>query len=92
MQRYQPGSSRTVFGLAAVFMTAATLAVTVVAPASMAFSSRQVGVQTLASDTQHEPAANVALPTNSVNVVALRRTLLVPVVHSRAQARHGIQS
>jgi hypothetical protein len=92
MERYAPRSSKTIIGFAAAFMTAATLALAVVAPAGMDFSSGQVGVQTLASDAPRTAAVNATSPTTSVEVVALRRTMLVPVVHSSKQAKHGIES
>ena len=50
MINYEPRTPRALVGFAAVFMTAATLAVAVLAPAASDVSSREVTVWTMSSD------------------------------------------
>jgi hypothetical protein len=86
---YEPRTPRALVGFAAVFMTAATLAVAVLAPAASDVGSREVTVWTMSSDSDGA-AANAAAPTTSINVVAVRGTRLVPVVQSRAASKTNL--
>jgi hypothetical protein len=88
MNRYEPRTPRAVFGFAAVFLTAATLAVSVVAPAAMDVGSREVTVLTQTLDAQAKAAANA--PTTSIDVIAVRATRVVPAVPSPA-SKIGLQ-
>jgi hypothetical protein len=92
MNTYKTGTPRALVGLAAAFMTVATLAVAVLAPAAMDSTSRDVSVATTSSASQGAPDAHSGALTTSIDVVALRTTRLVPVVHTRAQFRTDLSS
>ena len=84
MNPYRPRTPRTIFGLAAVALTAGTFALAVAAPAGMACSTEQIGVLTQSSDIT--PVASAAREaTASIDIVAVRGTRLVPVVQWRAR-------
>lgn len=85
MNEYQPRTPRTLLALAAVAMTAATLVLVVFAPASMAFGTREIGVLTQASEAGPVASAASDATTASIDVVAIRATRLVPVVHGRSR-------
>jgi len=85
MNEYQPRTPRTMLALAAVALTAATLVLVVFAPASMAFGTREIGVLTQAPDVRSVASAASDATTASIDVVAIRATRLVPVVHGRAR-------
>ena len=89
---YQPATHRVFAGFAAVFMTAATLAVTVIAPTAMDASSREVSVSTMSSEPQSHASINSGALTTSIDVVAYRTTRLVPVVQTRVQSRNDVAS
>ena len=91
MSQYQPGTSRTIVGLAAAFMTVATLAVAILAPASMHSTTRDVSVASTSRAEQPTSTRSDAL-TTSIEVVALRTTKLVPVVSTRTQFRRDLAS
>jgi hypothetical protein len=82
MQRYESGSPRALFGIFAVAMSAATLALSVLAPAAAQYSARDIGV--LAGG---DIATYDATPITSIDVVAVRAVRLVPVVEAR-RAHH----
>jgi hypothetical protein len=90
MKRYQPSTPRAFVGLAAAFMTAATLAVSVVAPTTFGAQARDVA--TPAAQSQSHAYANAGPLTTSIDVVAVRSTRLVPVVPTPTVARHAVTS
>ena len=90
MKLYQPATPRVVPGLAAAFMTAATLAVSVVAPTTFDAQTRDVAMS--AAESQSHAYANAGPLTTSIDVVAVRSTRLVPVVHTRIVTRHAVSS
>jgi hypothetical protein len=90
MNQYDPGTPRALFGLAAIAMTAATLAVAVIAPAAMDYGTREIGVLTQANQVTTVSAIDAS--TASIDVVAVRGMRLVPAVHSHAPAaKRGLQ-
>ncbi len=90
MNRYRPAPPRAIAALAAAFMTVATLAVSILAPASMDSTVRDV---TVASTTVEQPArATQGDITTSIDVVARRTTTIVPVVSTRASLRRNLAS
>ena len=91
MNSYQPATSRTIVGIAAAFMTVATLAISVLAPASLDSVTRDVSVASTSTATQPTSADGGTL-TTSIDVVALRTTKLVPVVSTHAQFRRNLAS
>jgi hypothetical protein len=92
MNRYQPATSRTIAGLAAAFMTVATLAVSVLAPASMDSTTRDVSVASTSNGSEQSTSTQSGALTTSIDVVASRTTKIVPVVSTRAQFRHNLAS
>jgi hypothetical protein len=92
MNRYQPATSRSIAGLAAAFMTVATLAVSILAPASMDSTTRDVSVASTSNASEQSTSTEFGTLTTSVDVVAFRTTKLVPVVSTRAQFRHNLAS
>ena len=84
MNQYDPGTPRALIGLAAIAMTAATLAVSVIAPAAMDYGTREIGVLTQANEMTTVSAIDAN--TTSIDVVAVRGMRVVPVVHSHAPA------
>jgi hypothetical protein len=90
MNRYQPATPRAIAALAAAFMTVATLAVAILAPASMDSTARDVIV---ASTAVEQPAhATEGEITTSIDVVARRTTTIVPVVSTRTTLRRNLDS
>ena len=92
MNRYHPATSRTLVGIAAAFMSVATLAVSVLAPASLDAVSREVSVASTSAASQPTSADAGTALTTSIDVIALRTTKLVPVVSTHAQFRRDITS
>ena len=90
MKRYQPATHRTFAGLAAAFMTAATLAVAIVVPST--FDAQTGDVAMAAGESQSHAYANAGPLTTSIDVVAVRTMRLVPVVHTRAATRRAVSS
>jgi hypothetical protein len=90
MHTYTNSKPRAIAGFAAAFMTVATLAVAIVAPAAMSSTSRDVSVATTSSAPQ--PAQAHPELTTTVDVVAVRSVRLVPVVNTRAQSRANVAS
>jgi hypothetical protein len=90
MHRYQPGTPRALIGVAAVALTAATLAVAVMAPAAMSYGTREIGV--LATTSNDVVRSSEATTTASIDVVAVRGVRLVPVAQLRPAApKPGLQ-
>ena len=89
MNRYQPRTPRLFAGLAAAALTVATLAVTVMAPATLDTRSDDTAV--IAAGGEDHAYANAGPVTTSIDVVAYRgkRT---PIIQSRASARTGSPS
>jgi len=71
-------------------ITAATLAVSVVAPTT--FDAQARDVATSAAQSQSHAYANAGPLTTSIDVIAVRSTRLVPVVHTRVLMRHAVSS
>lgn len=92
MNRYLPATSRSIAGLAAVFMTVATLAVSILAPASMDSTTRDVSVASMSNASEQSTSTESGALTTSIDVVAFRTTKIVPVVSTRAQLRHNLSS
>jgi len=89
MHRYQPGTPRALIGVAAIALTGATLAVAVLAPASMNYGTREIGVLATTSD---QVARDSDATTQSIDVVAVRGVRLVPVSQLRPTvAKPGLQ-
>ena len=87
MNRYDPRTPRTLIGFVAVAMAAATLAISVLAPAGMDYVAKDVDVLTQVEDTTCTADGAVT----AMNVVAVRGVHAVPIVQSRAsQARYRI--
>ena len=89
MNRYQPRTPRIFAGFAAAALTAATLAVTVMAPAALDAQGDDMAV--VAAGGEDHVYANTGPVTTSIDVVAYRgkRT---PIIQSRASARMGSPS
>jgi hypothetical protein len=92
MNRFEPGTPRAFVGFAAVCMAAATLAVSVIAPAAIDSTSREVGVATMSSEPRNQGNANPGALTTSIDVVGVRTTRRVPVGQTRAQVGTVLQS
>ena len=92
MNRYLPATSRSIAGLAAVFMTVATLAVSILAPASMDSTTRDVSVASMSNASEQSTSTESGALTTSIDVVAFRTTKIVPVVSTRVQFRHNLSS
>ena len=92
MNRYYPATSRTLVGITAAFMSIATLAVSVLAPASLDSVSREVSVASTSAASQPTSADAGTALTTSIEVVALRRTTLVPVVSTHTSSRRNLSS
>jgi hypothetical protein len=89
MNRYQPRTPRIFAGLAAAALTAATLALTVMAPAAL--DARGDDMAVVAAGGEDHVYANTGPVTTSIDVVAYRgqRTR---IIQSRASARTGSPS
>ena len=81
MNRYDPRTPRTLFAFAAVAMTAATLAVSVLAPARVEPPAQGDLVTYVASESC-APANNVLV--TAIDVVAVRAPHTAPVAQSHA--------
>jgi hypothetical protein len=91
MQRYQPAAPRVIAGFAAVAMTIATLSLSILAPSAVRTEQQNVNVATSALQEDHA-FANAGSLVTSIDVVAYRRTHLVPVVHKHMPLRHDLAS
>lgn len=89
MNRYDPRTPRTLAGLAAVTLTAATLAISVFAPASKEYDPVQAVVLTSTASERCAPAADGVV--TAIDVVAVRGTHVAPVAQSRGAARNDLQ-
>ena len=89
MNRYQPRTPRIFAGFAAAALTAATLALTVMAPAARDAQGDDMAV--VAAGGEDHVYANTGPVTTSIDVVAYRgrRT---PIIQSRVSARTGSPS
>lgn len=87
MNHYEPGTPRALIGLAAVVMTAATLAVAVLVPVAIDGSAPDADVLARTTDTTCASDGSVT----SIDVVAVRNAYPGRVVESRAAAKHGFQ-
>jgi hypothetical protein len=92
MNRYEPATPRALAGVAALFMTVATLSLSVLAPAAVDSESREVSVLTLSSEPESHAFANAGPLTTSIDVVAFRTTRLVPEIHKRTPRRTAVSS
>jgi hypothetical protein len=73
-------------------MTLATLAVSILAPASMDSTTRDVSVASTSNAPAQPTSTDSGALTTSIDVVAFRTTKIVPVVSTRAQLRHDLAS
>lgn len=87
MNHYEPGRPRALIGLAAVVMTAATLAVAVLVPVAANGPAADADVLARTTDTSCATDGSVT----SIDVVAVRNAYRGRAVESRATARHGFQ-
>jgi len=92
MSQYQPGTPRTMAGLAAAFMTIVTLAVSILVPASMHSTTRDVRVASTSDAFAQSTSTESGALTTSIDVVASRTTKVVPIVSTRAQLRRDLAS
>lgn len=72
MNRYPPSNLRPLFGIAAIAMTALTVAVSVVAPAQHVPAAREAA--TLVATKRFAPATEVAIIPARIDVIGLRDT------------------
>ena len=89
MNRYQPRTPRIFAGFAAAALTAATLALTVMAPAALDAQSDDTAV--IAAGGEDHVYANAGPVTTSIDVVAYRGKR-DPIIQSRANGRTGSPS
>jgi hypothetical protein len=87
MNRYQPSNLRPLFGIAAVAMTALTLAVSVVIPANLAPAAQEAG--RFAAGQAAAPATEVAISPARIDVIGLRETNLADSPVRDAAPRSG---
>src|SRR5690348_4771229 len=87
MNRYDP---RTPFAFAAVAMTAATLAISVLAPAGIERAAAQGDLLTRVESETCSPAGNMVV--TAIDVVAVRAAHVAPVAQSRGAERHLARS
>lgn len=88
MNRYAPRTPRMLFGLAAVTLTTATLAITVLAPAAIEYDATQADVLTHTARESCVPARDGVV--TAIDVVAVRGTHVAPVAQSHGSARDGL--
>lgn len=86
MKTYQTQSPRFAIGLAAIALTVATLAVSILAPADLPFHSQQVDVVGYTNDAATLPADATV---TTLNVVAVREQRDVVVATKRAIAKRA---
>jgi hypothetical protein len=90
MNRYDPRTPRTLFAFAAVAMTAATLAISVLAPAGIERAAAQDDLLTRVESETCSPAAKMVV--TAIDVVAVRAAHVAPVAQSRGAERHLARS
>jgi hypothetical protein len=91
MKRYETGTPRGLIAFVAIVLTAATLAVSVIAPAGMNYDTREIGVLAGSGDEDQAHRA-VDVTTSTIDVVAVRGVRLVPVAAARSTtAKPGLQ-
>ena len=89
MNRYEPRTPRIFAGFAAVAMTAATIALTVIVPAELDAQGRDAIV---AAGGEDHVYANAGPLTTSIDVVAYRTSRGASIIQSRAHVRNGTAS
>jgi hypothetical protein len=87
MNRYDPRTPRTLFAVAAVAMTAATLAISVLAPAGVERPATQDDLLTRVESETCAPAGNMLV--TAIDVVAVRAPHVAPVAQSHG-AEHRL--
>ncbi|HEX6004049.1 MAG TPA: hypothetical protein VFZ14_08660 [Burkholderiales bacterium] len=87
MNRYEPRTSRIFAGFAAVALTAATIALTVMVPAEVDAQHRDA--LAAASGGEDHVYANAGPLTTSIDVIAYRGKRGAPIIQSRAHLRSG---
>jgi hypothetical protein len=90
MNRYDPRTPRTLFAVAAVAMTAATLAVSVLAPAGIERPATQGDLLTRVESETRAPAGNMLV--TAIDVVAIRAPRVAPVAQSHGAERRLARS
>lgn len=88
MNRYAPRTPRMLLGLAAVALTAATLAISVLAPAAMDRDASQNDVVTATVGERCVPARDGIV--TAIDVVAVRGEAVAPVAQSHGSGRIGL--
>ena len=82
MNRYEPRTPRALFAFAAVTMTAATLAISVLAPAGIERSAPQDDLATRVTSECRVPSDNTRI--TGIDVVAVRAAHRTPLAQLRA--------
>lgn len=90
MNRYDPRTPRTLFAVAAVAMTAATLAISVLAPAGIERPATQGDLVTRVESETCAPAGNMLV--TAIDVVAIRAPHVAPVAQSHGAAQRLARS
>jgi len=90
MNRYQPKAPRAAFGIAAVAMTALTLALAIVAPAKLAPVGQEAA--TLAAAESRAPVAvEVLIVPARIQVIGVRESTVAADVPAAGPAKGGQQ-
>ncbi|HET8877315.1 MAG TPA: hypothetical protein VFO53_13365 [Casimicrobiaceae bacterium] len=90
MNRYDPRTPRTLFAVAAVAMTAATLAISVLAPAGVERPAPQDDLLTRVESETCAPVGNMLV--TAIDVVAIRAPHVAPVAQSHGAAQRLARS
>lgn len=90
MKRYDPRTPRPLFALAAVTMTAATLAIAVFAPAGIERPATQDDLATRVASERCVPSDNTAV--TGMDVVAVRTSHRAPLAQLRDAMRGIVRS
>ena len=90
MNRYDPRTPRTLFAFAAVAMTAATLVISVLAPAGIERAATQGDLLTRVESETCAPAGNLLV--TAIDVVARRTPHAAPVAQSHGAAQRIARS
>ncbi len=89
MNRYEPRTPRALFAFTAVAITAATFGLAVAAPAAMVGETQEIGVLTRNEATPSHATRDGAMA--AIDVVVVRGTRLVPVMHRANPPKQGLQ-
>lgn len=92
MQRYRSDAPRVLAGFAAVAMTIATLAVTILAPSTVRTERFDAGIAASSTLAEDHAFSNSGPLVTSIDVVAYRRAPLAPVAHKQVSLRHALMS